>query len=152
MHSHKYQVSGWYVSNVYIIYVVFMLLYYQPWMFYMHLYAILYDFGTNILTQSPVPVSVFPCFRVSQKRKIKRSPTDLKLHGTYFLTRRSPRSIRDGPEESRAAHEGGGRAHPPGRAPCLVDSPEVHWRTSSSHIYPYTLKTPGSTIDREFCL
>ena len=64
-----------------------------------------------------MPVSVFPCFRVSQKRKIKRSPIDLKLHRTYFWTRISPRSIGDGPGESRAADEGGGRAHPPGRAP-----------------------------------
>ena len=67
-------------------------------------------FGTNLLTQSPVPVSVFPCFRVSQKRLIKQSPIDLKLHETYFWTRRSPRSIGDGPKESWAAHEGGGRA------------------------------------------
>ena len=50
-----------------------------------------------------MPVYVFPCFRVSQKRKIKRSPIDLKLHGTYFWTRRSPRSIGDGPEESWTA-------------------------------------------------
>ena len=33
-----------YVSNVSIIFDCSMLLYYQPWMFYMHLYAILYDF------------------------------------------------------------------------------------------------------------
>ena len=109
--------------------------------FIMQFYII---FGTNLLTQSLMPVPVFPCFRVSQKRKIKRSPIDLKLHGTYFWTRRSPRSIGVGPGESRAAHEGGGAP------PCLVDSPEVHRRTSSSHIYPYTLKTSGSTIDREF--
>ena len=109
--------------------------------FIIHFYII---FGTNLLTQSPVPDLFFPCFRVSQKRKIKRSPIDLKLHETYFWTRRIPRSIREGPGESRAAHEGRGRA------PCLGDSPEVHRRTSSSHIYPYTLKTSGSTIDREF--
>lgn len=90
-----------------------------------------------------MPVSFFPCFRVSQKRKIERSPIDMKLHGTYFWTRRSPRSIGDGPGESRAAHEGGGRPHPPRRAPCLMDSPEIHRRTSSSHIYPYTLTNIG---------
>ena len=33
-----------YVSNVSIIFDYSMLLYYQSWMFYMHLYAILYDF------------------------------------------------------------------------------------------------------------
>ena len=40
-----------------------MLLYYPSWMFYMHLYAILYDFGTNLLTGGPVPDSVFPLFQ-----------------------------------------------------------------------------------------
>ena len=54
----------------------------------------------------------FSCFRVSQKRKIKRSPIDLKLHRTYFWTRRSPQSIGVGPGESRAAHEGGGTPTP----------------------------------------
>ena len=88
--------------------------------FIKHFYII---FGTNLLTQSPVPVPVFsPCFSVSQKRKIKRSPIDLKLHGTYFWTRRSPRSTGVAPGESRAAHEGGGCAHPLGRTPSLVDS------------------------------
>ena len=41
--------------------------------FTMHIYI---TFGTNLLTQSPVPVSVFfPCFSVSQKRNIKRNET-----------------------------------------------------------------------------
>ena len=34
----------WYVSNVSIIFDCSMLLYYPSWMFYMHLYPILYDF------------------------------------------------------------------------------------------------------------
>ena len=37
-----------------------MLLYYLFWMFInRHLYAILYIFGTNLLTESPVPVYIF---------------------------------------------------------------------------------------------
>ena len=84
-----------------------MLLYYLFGMFMgftKHFYII---FGTNLLTQSPVPISVFPCFRVSQKRKIKRNPIDLKLHRTYFWTRRSPRSIGVGPGESRRQNRSG---------------------------------------------
>ena len=68
-----------------------MLLYYLFWMcmgFIMHFYII---FEINLLTQSTVPVSgFFPCFRVSQKRKIKRSPIDLKLPGTYFWNGSNP--------------------------------------------------------------
>ena len=47
------------VSNVSIIFDCSMLLYYLFWMFMgfiKHFYTI---FGTNLLTQSPVPVSVF---------------------------------------------------------------------------------------------
>src|SRR3954465_9199126 len=85
--------------------------------FIIHFYII---FGTNLLTGGPAQnCCFFAYFSVSKKRKIKRSPIDLKLHGTYFWTRRSPRSIGDGPGESRAAHEGGGRAHPLGAPlPC----------------------------------
>ena len=43
--------DAWYVSNVSIIYEVFMLLYYPSRMFYMHLYAIfIWSFGTTLLT------------------------------------------------------------------------------------------------------
>ena len=51
-----------YVSNVSIIFDCSMLLYYPFWMFMgfiLHFYII---FGTNLLTQSPVPVSVFSLF------------------------------------------------------------------------------------------
>ena len=74
-------------------------------------------FGTNLLTKSPVPVYVFPCSRVSQKRKTKRSPIDLKIDGDYFWTKRSPQSIGDGPEESQGTHKGGGCALPPSARP-----------------------------------
>ena len=53
-------------------------------------------------------------------------------------------------EESRAAHEGGGRAHPLGAPPCLVSTPEVHRRTPCTHIYLRTLKLLEQKIDREF--
>ena len=48
------------------------------------------------------------------------------------------------PGESRAVHEGGGRA------PYLVSNPEVHRRTPYTHIYLRTLKLPEQKIDREF--
>src|SRR6187399_1718102 len=75
--------------------------------FIIHFYMI---FGTNLLTQSPVPVSVFSYFRVLQKRNIKRSPIDEPIFYDFFWTKRSPRSKRVGPGEPQAALEGGGRA------------------------------------------
>ena len=69
----------------------------------------------------------FPCFRVSQKRNIKRSPNELKIYGDFLWTRRSPRSKRVGPEESRGDEKGGRRAHPPRKRPlpcrCLMVPP-----------------------------
>ena len=48
------------------------------------------------------------------------------------------------PGESRAAHEGGGRA------PYLMSNPVVHRHTPCTHIYLRTLKPPENNIDREF--
>ena len=53
-------------------------------------------------------------------------------------------------EDTGGAHEGGGRALPPGRAPYLVSTPEVHRRTPCTYIYLRTLKLPEQKIDREF--
>ena len=44
----------------------------------------------------------------------------------------------------------GWRARPPGRAPYLVSSLEVHRRTPCTHIYLRTLKLLEQKIDREF--
>ena len=117
-----------YVTNVSIIFDCSMLLYYLFWMFTGFIMLFYMIFGTNLLTQSPVPVSVFPCFRVSQKRKIKRSPIDLKLHGTYFWTRRNP--------EDLECTSGGSPSHPRDRGACpggqgapstLVDGSGLFW-------------------------
>ena len=73
--------------------------------FIIHFYII---FGTNLLTQSPVPVSVFNLFRVLKKRKIKRSPIDLKLHGTHFWKERSLEDLECTQGNLRGGHEAGG--------------------------------------------
>src|SRR3954471_18230120 len=83
--------------------------------FIFHFYII---FGTNLLTGGPAQnCCFFAYFSVSKKRNIKRSPIDLKLHGTYFWTRRSPRSTGVAPGEFRATTRVGGAPTPLGRAP-----------------------------------
>ena len=129
-----------------------MLLYYLFWMFtgfIIHFYII---FGTNPLTQSQCQFMFFPCFRVSQKRKIKRSPIDLKLHGTYFWKDSNPGDLESTSRKLRESHEVGGCAHPLGAPSTLMGPLWLPWRTSSAYIYPYTLKRSGTTIDREFRL
>ena len=103
---YSFPIDNRYVSNVSIIYEAFMLLYYLFWMFtgfIIHFYII---FGTNLLTQGQCQFLFFPCFRVSQKRKIKWSPIDLKLHGTYFWKESNPEtsSARKGSNEEATGH------------------------------------------------
>ena len=49
----------------------------------------------------------------------------MPIFDDFLWTKRSPRSKIVGPEESRAIHEGGGRALPLGLAPYLVDDSET---------------------------
>ena len=81
--------------------------------FIIHFYII---FGTNLLTQSPSQFLFLPCFRVSKKRKIKRSPIDLKLHETHFWKERSPEDLECMPGDLRGGHEAGGAPTPAGHA------------------------------------
>ena len=93
-----------------------MLLYYLFWMFMdfiKHFYII---FGTNLLTQSPVPVSVFPCFRVSQKKNIKRSPNGMKPSGTWFSKRTWSRGLGPYVKPTNRTPRGRGAGLPPRRA------------------------------------
>ena len=65
----------------------------------------------------------------------KSSRSDLKLHGTYFW-----KIIKILEEESTSGgpppvHEGGGRACPPGRAPCLVGPLTLHRPQLQLHIF-----------------
>ena len=127
-----------------------MLYYLLFWMFMgfiIHCYII---FGTNLLTQSPVPVSVFLCFLVLQKRNTKRSPIDVPIFDDFLWTRRSPQSIGDGPEESRGHHESGGHALPPGRAPYLVATSWTPLACSRRQHLLYIPKLPEQNLDREF--
>ena len=108
--------------------------------FIIHFYII---FGTNLLTQSPVPVSIFwAYFRVSKKRKIKRSPIDLKLHGTYFWNGSNPEDLECMSGNLRGGHEAGGRAHPPrhalhSRGPLVA--PLTYFFRLYISIYPKTI-------------
>ena len=103
--------DAWYVSNVSIIFDCSMLYYLLFWTllgFIIHFYII---FGTNLLTQSPVPVSVLPCFSVSQKRNIKRSPNGMKPLETWFS--HQIRSRRLGPSIKKAMRRSRGWRAPP---------------------------------------
>ena len=56
----------------------------------------------------------------------KSSRNDLKLHGDYFWKQQKILAKESRPGGPHPVHEGGGRAYPPGRAPCLVGPLELH--------------------------
>ena len=94
-----------------------MLLSYLFWMFrglINHFYII---FGTNLLTQSPVPVPVFSLFQCFEEKEYQ---TESKWNETfwrsYFWKESNLGDLESTSRKQRGRHEVGGRAHPPGRA------------------------------------
>ena len=100
--------------------------------FIMHFYII---FGTNQLTQSPVPVSVFSLVSVFRRKGISNGvQTEWNLQERDFWNERDPGDLELKSRKLQGGHEVGRRA----------------WPTSFTYIYPHTLKTSGNRIDREF--
>jgi hypothetical protein len=63
-------------------------------------------FGTNLLTQCPMPVAVL----VFQNISTKRSPNATKLFGDFLLDTKDPGSFGRRPEDVALAHKAPGRA------------------------------------------
>ena len=81
-------------------------------------------FGTNLLTQCPVPLAIFCLFLVFQNISTERSPNATKLFGDFFLDIRDTRSFGRGPEDRGGGHEPPGPALGGVGAPwCLVGPP-----------------------------
>ena len=129
-----------------------MLLYYLFWMFMgftKHFYII---FGTNLLTGGPAQNAVFLPILVFRRKGISnRIQTERNLCEDFFWNKRNPGDLEWTSTKQRGGHEAGGRAQgvgapPPSWAPrSSTDLP-----TSFAYIFPYTLKTSNTTIDREF--
>ena len=128
-----------------------MLLYYLFWMFMgfiIHFYII---FGTNLLTQSPVPVSVFFVVSVFPGKGISNGvQTEWNLWERDFWNERDPEDLECKSRSNQGRHKDGGRAPPIGRAPCLVGP---RWPSStypSTHLLPLSHKNPKNQLKHEF--
>src|SRR6187399_513113 len=106
--------------------------------FIIHFYII---FGTNLLTQRPSPDCWFCLFQGFAEKEYQTESKWNKTFGKVIFGTISSRDLSTKAEEIQGAHEGGGRAPSPGRAPCLMGPMLLHRRTPSSYIYPCTLKT-----------
>ena len=74
-------------------------------------------FGTNLLTQSPMPVSVFPLVSVFRRKGISNGvQTEWNLRERDFRNERDPEDLDPTSRHQPGRHEVGGRAYPPGRA------------------------------------
>ena len=116
--------------------------------FIIHFYII---FGTNLLTQSLVPVPVFPLFQCFAEKEYqtesKRNETFGKvIFGTEAIQKTW--TIRKGINKEGTRQ--GGASTPLGAPSTLVGPSWLPLPTSFAYIYPYTLKTSRNRIDREF--
>ena len=82
--------------------------------FIKHFYII---FGTNLLTQSPVPVPVFSLVSVFRRKGISNGvETEWNLPEKLFLEGKKPGRLGVHVKKATREAQGRGRAHPPGRA------------------------------------
>ena len=121
--------DAWHVSNVSIIFDCSMLYYLLFWTllgFIIHFYII---FGTNLLTQSPVPVPVFYHVSVFRRKGISNGvETEWNLLEKLFWKESNPGDLESTSRKQRGRHEAGRRAHPLGAPSTLVGpswSPDI---------------------------
>ena len=86
--------------------------------FIIHFYII---FGTNLLTQSPVSISVFSLVSVFRRKGISnRVRMELNLRESYFWNGSNPGDLECTSGKQQGGHEAGRRACPLGAPPTLV--------------------------------
>ena len=128
-----------------------MLLYYLFWMFNGLYYALLYCFGTNLLTKGPVQIAVFlPILEFRWKGISNGVQTEWNLRERYFCNKRDPGDLEWTSRNNRGGHEAGGAPTPLGAPSTLVGPLLLHRPTSCSYIYPCTSQTSRSTTKPYF--
>ena len=112
--------------------------------FIIHVYII---FGTNLLTQRPSPdCCFFACFRVLQKKNIKRSPNGMKPSREIFLEKITHMKLENHVRRSRGCPRGWG-ARPPSQGAPLPRGPLERPPVPSFFLYKSTY--PRNSVNRE---
>ena len=128
-----------------------MLSYYLFWMlmgFILHFCII---FGTNLLTRGPTQIVVFCLFQCFAEKEYQTESKQNETFGRVIFGANVIQETWSGRQKrSEEATRQGGAPAPPRRAPTLVGPSQLHRPTSSSYIYPYTLKTSRSTTKPYF--
>ena len=98
-------------------------------------------FGTNLLTEGLVPVSVFLPILVFCRKGISSGiQTERNLREDLSWNKCKPGDLEWKSGSPRDSHEAGGRS------PTLVGPTELHRRTSFTYIDSYTLETSGGAM------
>ena len=125
-----------------------MLLYYLFWMFNGLYYALLYFFGTNLLTRGLVQIAVFCLFQCFAEKEYQ---TESKRNETFARIIFGTNGIQETWSGRQDINEEATRQ---GGAPAPLGAPPPSWapRSSTDLLLPpiYTPKTYGGTIDWEF--
>ena len=114
---------------------------------FIHFYII---FGTNLLTQSPVPVFVFSLVSLFRRKGISNGvQTEWNLRESYFWNKCDPEDLEWTSRNHRGGHEVGGRAYPPGRAlhprgPLVA--PPTYFFLLYIPTYPQTITTGAKNL------
>ena len=108
-------------------------------------------FGTNLLTEGPVPVSVFCLFQCFAEKEYQTESKQNETFARIFLGTNVTQETWSGRQErSKEAMRQEGAPRGAGRAPTLMGPMGLHRRTSFSYIYSYTLKTSGGSHETTF--
>ena len=115
--------------------------------FTMHFYII---FGTNLLTQSPVPVSVFLLVSVFRRKGISNGvQTEWNLRESYFWNDIFTRDLSTKAEEIRVPRRVQRSSPPPGRAPHSRGphvAPPTYFFLLYIPIYPENIREHHETL------
>ena len=84
-------------------------------------------FGTNLLTEGPMPVSVFsPILEFHRKGIPNGVQTERNLRDDLYWTESKPEDLKMKSGTQRGSHEVGGRAQGGRRTPTLMDPTRLH--------------------------
>ena len=144
---HMYAWS-WYVSNVSIIYEVFMLLFYHSWMFYNHFIATLYHFLG--LTYWPSASCCFLLVFYIAENQYQTESKHRKTFCGFSMGQKTP----DGPKQHlgvpRGGHNPPGTPGPPSTPRWVVPTSVASHTPSLHYKFPNIRKPFGVNLEQKF--
>ena len=137
--------DAWYVSNVCIFFLFHAIILSILDVLWALLCTFMLFLGLTYWPRAQCQFLFFPLFQCFEEMEYQtESKRNETFWRSYFWKESNPVDLESTSRKQRGRHEAGG-------APSTLVGPSwLPWRTSSAYISPYTLKTSGNRIDREF--